>query len=89
MPWLRQMGVSIDVEDGYIKASVLGKIQGARIRFPEVSVTGTENILYVACLADGETVIENAAREPEVVALGDEIHSCYRCCYRPDRLWHW
>lgn len=66
---LEKMGVAIKVEEGYIKGRVKSRLTGARIRFPQVTVTGTENVLFVAAMADGETVIENAAREPEVVAL--------------------
>jgi UDP-N-acetylglucosamine 1-carboxyvinyltransferase len=72
---LRKMGVSIKVEEGYIHAAVLRKLQGAVIDFPEVTVTGTENILYVATMAEGETLIKNAASEPEVVSLGEFLQS--------------
>ena len=65
------MGADIVVEDGYIKASIKDRLKGARILMETVTVTGTENILMAACLADGETIIENAAREPEVVDLAD------------------
>jgi UDP-N-acetylglucosamine 1-carboxyvinyltransferase len=67
---LRAMGADIRIEDGYIKASA-DRLQGARIFMDVVSVTGTENLLMAATLADGTTVIENAAREPEVVDLAD------------------
>jgi len=66
---LQAMGADIVVEDGYIKAKTDGRLKGARVFFDTVSVTGTENILMAATLADGETVLENAAREPEVVDL--------------------
>ncbi len=65
---LRAMKAEIIVEEGYIKARAK-RLQGARIFMDMVSVTGTENLLMAATLADGETVIENAAREPEVVDL--------------------
>jgi UDP-N-acetylglucosamine 1-carboxyvinyltransferase len=65
---LRSMGAEIAVADGYIKARA-GRLRGARILMSPVSVTGTENLMMAATLADGETVIENAAREPEVVDL--------------------
>jgi UDP-N-acetylglucosamine 1-carboxyvinyltransferase len=58
----------VRIEDGYIKARA-GRLKGARIVFDTVTVTGTENLLMAATLAEGETVIENAAREPEVVDL--------------------
>jgi UDP-N-acetylglucosamine 1-carboxyvinyltransferase len=67
---LRAMGADIRIEDGYIKASA-DRLHGARIFMDMVSVTGTENLLMAATLADGTTVIENAAREPEVVDLAD------------------
>ena len=66
---LEQMGAQIVVEEGYIKARVDGRLKGAHILMDMVSVTGTENLLMAAVLADGRTVIENAAREPEVVDL--------------------
>jgi UDP-N-acetylglucosamine 1-carboxyvinyltransferase len=66
---LEAMGANIVVEDGYIKASVEGRLKGAHIFMDMVTVTGTENVMMAACLADGETIIENAAREPEVVDL--------------------
>ncbi len=73
---LKQMGVSVAVEEGYIHAKVKSKLQGAAILFPEVTVTGTENILMVAAFAEGKTTLENAACEPEVVALGEFLQSC-------------
>ncbi|MEX0622764.1 UDP-N-acetylglucosamine 1-carboxyvinyltransferase [Saccharospirillum sp.] len=66
---LEAMGADIDVADGYIKARSNGRLKGARIFFDTVTVTGTENILMAAALADGTSVIENAAKEPEVVDL--------------------
>jgi len=66
---LKKMGADINVEEGYIKASVDGRLKGAHIFMDLVTVTGTENVMMAACLADGKTVIENAAREPEVVDL--------------------
>ncbi len=68
---LQAMGADIVVEDGYIKASVDGKLKGAHIFMDLVTVTGTENVMMAATLADGETIIENAAREPEVVDLAN------------------
>ena len=59
------------VEDGYIKASVDGQLKGANIFMDLVTVTGTENVMMAATLADGQTIIENAAREPEVVDLAN------------------
>jgi UDP-N-acetylglucosamine 1-carboxyvinyltransferase len=66
---LEAMGADIVVEDGYIKASVKDRLKGAHIFMDMVTVTGTENVMMAACLAEGQTVIENAAREPEVVDL--------------------
>lgn len=66
---LEAMGADIVVEDGYIKASVKDRLKGAHIFMDTVTVTGTENVMMAASLADGQTIIENAAREPEVVDL--------------------
>ncbi|MGE3714712.1 MAG: UDP-N-acetylglucosamine 1-carboxyvinyltransferase [Alphaproteobacteria bacterium] len=68
---LEQMGAQIELADGYIAAKVEGRLKGADIRFDKVSVGATENILMAASLADGETVIHNAAREPEVCDLAE------------------
>ncbi len=65
---LRAMGADITLEAGYIKA-YCKKLMGATIHFDTVTVTGTENLLMAATLAEGTTVLENAAREPEVVDL--------------------
>ncbi|MBK5962875.1 UDP-N-acetylglucosamine 1-carboxyvinyltransferase [Thiocystis minor] len=67
---LRAMGADIAVESGYIRARA-SRLQGARLVMDMVSVTGTENLMMAATLAQGETLIENAAREPEVVDLAD------------------
>ncbi|MAM89301.1 UDP-N-acetylglucosamine 1-carboxyvinyltransferase [Allohahella sp. A8] len=66
---LQAMGATIEVDNGYIKASRQGRLRGAHIYFDTVTVTGTENLMMAACLAEGRTVLENAAREPEVVDL--------------------
>ncbi|HED51952.1 MAG TPA: UDP-N-acetylglucosamine 1-carboxyvinyltransferase [Gammaproteobacteria bacterium] len=65
---LKAMGAEIDIEDGYIKARA-GRLKGSPFFFDVVSVTGTENLMMAATLADGTTVLENAAREPEVADL--------------------
>ena len=65
---LEAMGADVDISDGYIKARA-ERLQGAHIVMPAVTVTGTENLLMAAVLADGETVLENAAGEPEVEDL--------------------
>ena len=67
---LQAMGATVTVEHGYVHAKV-PRLKGARIFTDMVTVTGTENLMMAACLADGETVIENAAREPEVVDLAN------------------
>ncbi|MAM59469.1 MAG: UDP-N-acetylglucosamine 1-carboxyvinyltransferase [Salinicola sp.] len=68
---LEAMGAEITVEGGYIRARVDGRLKGATIFFDTVTVTGTENLLMAATLAEGTTVLENAAREPEVVDLAE------------------
>jgi len=68
---LEMMGAKIEVKEGYIKARVDGRLKGAHIFMDMVSVGATENLLMAAALADGETVIENAAREPEVIDLAN------------------
>ncbi|MEN9706378.1 MAG: hypothetical protein RLZZ393_2257 [Pseudomonadota bacterium] len=67
---LQAMGADIHIENGYIKARA-DRLKGARLVLDTVTVTGTENLMMAAVLADGETVIENAAREPEVVDLAN------------------
>jgi UDP-N-acetylglucosamine 1-carboxyvinyltransferase len=68
---LEKMGAEITVAEGYIQAKVPnhGRLKGAHIVFEKITVTGTENILMAATLADGETILENSAREPEVTDL--------------------
>lgn len=68
---LQAMGAEVIVEGGYIRARSNGRLKGARVFFDVVTVTGTENIMMAAALADGQTIIENAAREPEVVDLAN------------------
>ena len=65
---LRAMGAEVEIEDGYIRARA-GRLRGAHIVLDQVTVTGTENLMMAGVLAEGETVLENAAREPEVVDL--------------------
>jgi UDP-N-acetylglucosamine 1-carboxyvinyltransferase len=67
---LQAMGADVVVEEGFIKARA-DRLKGAHIVFDTVTVTGTENLLMAAVLADGETVLENAAREPEVTDLAN------------------
>ncbi|RJS92239.1 UDP-N-acetylglucosamine 1-carboxyvinyltransferase [Salinisphaera sp. Q1T1-3] len=77
---LEAMGAEIRVENGYVKARC-SRLKGAHITMDLVTVTGTENLMMAATLADGDTILENAAREPEIVdlancltAMGAEIH---------------
>jgi len=67
---LQAMGADISIEGGYIRARA-DRLHGARLVLDTVTVTGTENLMMAATLADGETIIENAAREPEVVDLAN------------------
>ena len=71
---LEAMGAEITVENGYIKAKA-SRLKGARLVMDIVTVTGTENLMMAATLADGTTVIENAAREPEVLDLAQCLNS--------------
>tara|TARA_B100000686_G_C16801618_1_gene986475 strand:- start:4010 stop:5269 length:1260 start_codon:yes stop_codon:yes gene_type:complete len=68
---MSSMGAEINIEDGYIKASVNGRLKGSKISFDPVSVTGTENVIMAASLAEGITTIQNAAKEPEVIDLAN------------------
>jgi UDP-N-acetylglucosamine 1-carboxyvinyltransferase len=63
---LQQLGANIELREGYVEADAPGGLVGAEIVFPFVSVGATENLLMAACLAKGETILKNAAREPEV-----------------------
>ena len=67
---LAQLGAEIELSKGYINATAPRGLSGAHVIFPTVSVGATENLMMAACLADGETVLTNAAREPEVTDLG-------------------
>ncbi|MEJ5364701.1 MAG: UDP-N-acetylglucosamine 1-carboxyvinyltransferase [Desulfosoma sp.] len=69
---LEAMGARIDLEGGYVHVHC-DRLRGTEFTFDQVTVTGTENLMMAACLADGETVLENAAREPEVVDLADYL----------------
>ncbi len=68
---LRELGAEVEIEGGYIRARAPHGLTGATIRFPFVSVGATENLLMAATLAKGETVLENAAREPEIADLAN------------------
>jgi UDP-N-acetylglucosamine 1-carboxyvinyltransferase len=69
---LQQMGVEIELDHGYVIARA-PRLKGATINFEQVTVTGTENLMMAASLADGVTVLQNAAQEPEVVALAEYL----------------
>ena len=69
---LAALGASIELKHGYVEASA-GRLKGADIYFDVVTVTGTENLMMAAALAQGTTVLRNAAREPEIVALADTL----------------
>ncbi len=71
---LRQMGADIRVEGGYIHARSNGRLKGASLVMDMITVTGTENLMMAAALAEGTTIIENAAREPEVVDLANFLN---------------
>ncbi len=71
---LQAMGAEINIEGGYIRARAK-RLHGARLVLDTVTVTGTENLMMAAALADGETIIENAAREPEVVDLAQFLNA--------------
>jgi UDP-N-acetylglucosamine 1-carboxyvinyltransferase len=68
------MGAEVHIENGYIKARS-GRLKGARLVLETVTVTGTENLMMAATLAEGRTILENAAREPEVVDLANFLIS--------------
>ncbi len=72
---LEAMGVSIDLHEGYVYAQAPRGLKGARIVFPFISVGATEHALLAAVLADGETILENAAREPEMGDLADCLNA--------------
>lgn len=72
---IKQLGADVTVENGYINATCKGRLQGCDINFDSITVTGTENILMAAVLAEGITRIHNAAREPEVIDLANFLNS--------------
>ncbi|MCB2181087.1 MAG: UDP-N-acetylglucosamine 1-carboxyvinyltransferase [Desulfobulbaceae bacterium] len=73
MQGLQKLGAQLELEQGYVDAKVNGTLRGNAVYFDIPSVTGTENILMAAVLAEGETVIKNAAREPEIANLIDML----------------
>jgi len=72
---LEQMGADVKVENGYIRATATNGLTGAHLFMDQVTVTGTENLMMAATLAKGTTIIENAAREPEVVDLAKYLNA--------------
>ena len=68
---LKMMGANITIKDGYVRAKVIGKLKGTEIKFKKISVGATENIMMAATLAEGVTLIKNAAKEPEIVDLAN------------------
>jgi len=72
---MQEMGADIKVEDGYIKASVNGRLKGANLVLDTITVTGTENLMMAATLAKGTTVIKNAAQEPEIIDLANFLNT--------------
>ena len=72
---LEKMGAEFTLDGGYIKGRCK-RLHGAYIQFDKVTVGGTENLLTAAVLADGETILDNAAREPEIVDLANFLNSC-------------
>ena len=71
---MRQLGAEIEINNGFIKARVNGRLKGAEIYFNKVTVTGTENVIMAAALAEGTSVIKNAAQEPEVTDLAEFLN---------------
>lgn len=68
---MEALGAKVELKDGYVYATAPNGLKGAEIDFPIVTVTGTENVLMAATLAEGTTVLKNAAREPEIIDLAD------------------
>jgi UDP-N-acetylglucosamine 1-carboxyvinyltransferase len=73
---LEAMGAVFDLEEGYIRGSCAGRLRGAHIQFDFPTVGGTENLLMAAALAEGQTTLVNAAREPEVADLANFLNAC-------------
>lgn len=71
---MKAMGADIEVENGFIKAKVAGRLKGTVLNLGKISVTGTENLMMAATLAEGQTVINNAACEPEVIDLANFLN---------------
>src|SRR5918998_692264 len=72
---LRRLGANVELDHGFIKATAPGGLKGTEIVFEYPSVGATENVMMASVLADGVTIIENAAREPEIVAIADMLNA--------------
>lgn len=72
----KAMGATVEEDDSYFRLKVPGKLKGAHIIFPLVSVTGTETLMMAAVLAQGETILQNAAMEPEIKYLAEYLNTC-------------
>ena len=86
---LKKLGMNYDLKEGYILAKSKGKLKGAKINFPKISVGATENTIIAASLAKGKTILKNCAIEPEVLDLtnflnsaGAKIKWSGRTCYK-------
>ncbi|MFL6230980.1 MAG: UDP-N-acetylglucosamine 1-carboxyvinyltransferase, partial [Pyrinomonadaceae bacterium] len=73
---LKHLGAQVSLEEGYVvaRAPQRGRLQGGEVNFDKVTVTGTENVMMAATLAEGQTVINNAAREPEIADLAELLN---------------
>lgn len=72
---MKALGAEIELQEGYVKAKAKGRLKGCSFVFETTTVGGTENMMMAAALADGTTIIENAAKEPEIVDLGNYLNS--------------
>lgn len=71
---MRALGADIELVDGFIHATVEGRLKGAELNLGKITVTGTENLIMAATLAEGQTIIHNAACEPEVQDLANFLN---------------
>jgi len=85
---LEQLGARIDLEEGYVHAEAPGGLRGGHVRFPTVSVGATENLMMAATLAEGESILENAAREYRRSWCGGTLRGQSSCHGRPNRNRH-
>ena len=80
------MGAKVKVGNGFIEAKIEGRLKGAKIYLDFPSVGATENIMMAAALAEGTTIIENVAKEPEIVDLANYINAMGA---KVTRCWYW